>query len=127
VVTKRAMTGRDALLAAFDRLFEAAAAKLDFHPTPEERAEAKQQFAERFAQGLEVASRFDMPALPAETVAEMEAAIAALSTAQLVGVIAAIPLAQQAQEMLRTLAVRQAEHRLLENFAMQADTRYGGN
>ena len=43
------------------------------------------------------------------------------------GVIASVPLAQQTQEMLRAIAFRQAEQRLLEHFALQADTRYGGN
>ena len=50
-----------------------------------------------------------------------------LSPAQLAGVIASVPLAQQTQEMLRAIAFRQAEQRLLEHFALQADDRYGGN
>jgi len=41
------------------------------------------------------------------------------------GVIASVPLAQQTQQMLRALAYRQAEQRLLEQLAAQADTRYG--
>ena len=56
-----------------------------------------------------------------------EAAIAALSPAELAGVIASIPLAQQTQEMLRAIAFRTAEQRLIEHFASQAETRYGGN
>ena len=50
-----------------------------------------------------------------------------LSAAELAGVIAFIPLVQQTQEMLRALAFRQAEQRLLEHLTRQADTRYGGN
>ena len=57
----------------------------------------------------------------------MEAAIEQLSPAELAGVIASIPLAQQTHEMLRAVAFRQAEQRLLEHMAGQADTRYGGN
>jgi hypothetical protein len=57
----------------------------------------------------------------------MESAIAQLSPAELAGVIASVPLAQQTQEMLRGIAFQQAEQRLLEHFALQADDRYGGN
>jgi hypothetical protein len=57
----------------------------------------------------------------------MEDAIAQLSPAELAGVIASVPLAQQTQEMLRAIAFREAEQRLLEHLAQQADTRYGGN
>ena len=121
------MTGREALLSAFDRLFDAAARKLNVVCTPEERAEAKEQFANRFDGALEVAKRAEVAALPEEALAEMEAAIEQLSAAELAGVIASIPLAQQTQEMLRALAFRQAEQRLLEHLTRQADTRYGGN
>ena len=121
------MTGREALLSAFDRLFDAAARKLNVVCTPEERAEAKEQFANRFDGALEVAKRAEVAALPEEALAEMEAAIEQLSAAELAGVIASIPLAQQTQEMLRALAFRQAEQRLLEHLAGQVDTRYGGN
>ena len=121
------MTGREALLSAFDRLFDAAARKLNVVCTPEERAEAKEQFANRFDGALEVAKRAEVAALPEEALAEMEAAIEQLSAAELAGVIASIPLAQQTQEMLRALTFRQAEQRLLEHLAGQVDTRYGGN
>jgi len=102
------MTGREALLSAFDRLFDAAAKKLNVACTPEERTEAKEQFASRFDAALEVAKGVQVAALPEE-------------------VIASIPLAQQTHEMLRAVAFRQAEQRLLEHMAGQADTRYGGN
>ena len=121
------MTGREALLRAFDRLFDAAAAKLHLACTPEERADAKEQFMSRFAQALELTDKIELPDLPEEAIQGMEASIAGLSPAELAGLIASLPLAQQTQEMLRTLALRQAEQRLVEHFAEQADTRYGGN
>jgi hypothetical protein len=121
------MTGRDALLQAFDRLFDAAARKLNVVCTPEDRGEAREQFASRFAAALDVASKIEVAELPGAVVESMEAAIADLSPAELAGVIASVPLAQQTQEMLRAIAFRQAEQRLLQHFAAQADTRYGGN
>jgi hypothetical protein len=121
------MTGREALLAAFDRLFDAAAGKLNIVCTPEERAEAKEQFARRFASALEIAQRVEVGELPDGVVDAMESAIQGLSPAELAGAIASVPLAQQTNEMLRAVAFRQAEQRLLEHLALQADTRYGGN
>jgi len=121
------MTGREALLQAFDRLFDAAAKKLSVVCTPEVRAEAKEQFASRFEHALTLAQKVEIGELPSEVLAAMEAAIAQLSPADLAGVIASVPLAQQTQEMLRAIAFRQAEQRLLEHFALQADERYGGN
>jgi hypothetical protein len=121
------MTGRDALLAAFDRLFDAAAKKLNVACTPEERRDAKEQFARRFDGALEIADRADPGPLPASALDDMVAGIEGLSAAELAGVIASVPLAQQTQEMLRSIAFRHAEKRLLEHFASQADTRYGGN
>jgi hypothetical protein len=58
---------------------------------------------------------------------EMKAAIGRLSSADLAAMIAAVPLAQQTQEMLRGLAYRDAERKLVEHLVAQADTRYGGN
>jgi hypothetical protein len=121
------MTGRDALLQAFDRLFDTAARKLNVVCTPEERAEAKEQFAARFSSALEVAKRVEVEELPTGVVDAMESAIQALSPAELAGVIASVPLAQQTGDMMRAIAFRQAEQRLLEHLALQADTRYGGN
>ena len=121
------MTGRDALLAAFDRLFDAAARKLNISCTPEERAEAKEQFVARFEAALALAAKVEVPELPSGVVEAMEGAIAQLSPAELAGVIASVPLAQQTQEMLRAIAFRQAEQRLLEHYVLQADDRYGGN
>ncbi len=121
------MTGREALLQAFDRLFDAAARKLNIVCTPDERAEAKQQFAGRFDGALTLAAKVEVPELPTGVLDAMETAIGQLSPAELAGVIASVPLAQQTQEMLRAIAFRQAEQRLLEHFALQADDRYGGN
>jgi hypothetical protein len=121
------MTGRDAVLHAFDRLFDAAARKLNVACTPEERAEAKEQFAARFASALEAAQKLEVEELPSGVVDAMEEAIQGLSPAELAGVIASVPLAQQTSEMLRAIAFRQAEQRLLEHLVKQADTRYGGN
>ncbi|HJQ85758.1 MAG TPA: hypothetical protein VKA21_16845 [Candidatus Binatia bacterium] len=121
------MTGREALLQAFDRLFDAASRKLNVVCTPEERAEAKEQFTRRFDTALTVADKVEVPELPDAVIETMENAIAELSPADLAGVIASVPLAQQTQDMLRTIAFRQAEQRLLEHFALQADDRYGGN
>lgn len=121
------MTGRDAILDAFDRLFATAATKLHVDVTPQEHADAKQQFAERFAAMLDLTGRFPSPPLPAEVLTEMETQITRLSSVELAGVLAAIPLAQQAQEMLRAVAFQQAQQKMLEHLALQADTRYGGN
>jgi hypothetical protein len=121
------MSARDAILAAFDELFDAAAAKLGVSCTPEERAEARAHFAERFEKALQMAGTVDMTELPRPILEEMKAAVDRLSMAELAGVVASIPLARQTQEMLRTIAMRQAEQRLLEHLALRADDRYGGN
>ena len=124
---RRPMTGREALLQAFDRLFDAASRKLNVVCTPEERAEAKEQFASRFDAALKVAEKVEVSEIPTGVIETMENAIAQLSPAELAGVIASVPLAQQTQEMLRAIAFRQVEQRLLEHYALQADDRYGGN
>jgi hypothetical protein len=121
------MSGRDAILAAFDELFDAAAARLNISCTPEERAEARARFAERFEKALGLAGTVETSELPRPILDEMKAAVNGLSMAELAGVVASIPLAQQTQEMLRAVAMRQAEQRLLEHLALQADDRYGGN
>jgi len=121
------MTGKDAVLQAFDRLFDKAAAKLRIECSDGEKEEAKRLFAERFAAALEIAGQADMPEIPEAVMRNMEEAIEHLSPAQVVGYLAAIPLAHQAQEMLRTIAYRAAEQRLLEHLISQADDRYGGN
>lgn len=121
------MTGKEAVLRAFDRLFDKAAAKLRIECNDGEKEEAKRLFAERFSTALEVAGELSMPEIPEEVMRGMEDAIEHLSPAQVVGYLAAIPLAHQAQEMLRAIAFRAAEQRLLEHLVSQADDRYGGN
>ena len=122
-----AMTGREALLGAFDRLFDAAAAKLEVSVSAEDRTEAREHFQDRFAALLDLTARFESPTLPAEVVDEMEAQVRRTSAIELAGVVASIPLARQAQEMLRAVALSHAQQKMLEHLAMQADTRYGGN
>lgn len=121
------MTGKEALLNAFDHLFEKAAAKLNVRCSAEEKEEAKQQFAARFSAALDVAGQVPVPEIPPEVMANMEQAIDHLSPAQVVGYLASIPLAQQAQEMLRAIAYRAAEQRLLDHLVSQAEEKYGGN
>jgi hypothetical protein len=119
------MTGREALLQAFDSLFDAAARKLHVECTADERAEAREQFATRFTGALDIAERIEVPSIPDAVMEDMKASIDRLSPAELAGVIASVPLAQQTQEMLRSISYRQAEQRLLEQLVAQADTRYG--
>jgi hypothetical protein len=121
------MTGRDAILDAFDRLFAAAATKLDVTLTPEDRAEAKEAFSERFSAVLDLTNRFESPPFPPEVMTEMETQIDRISPKELAGLVASVPLAQQAQEMMRAAAIQHAQQKMLEHLAMQADTRYGGN
>jgi ABC-type branched-subunit amino acid transport system substrate-binding protein len=121
------MTGREALLATFDRLFDKAAQKLNLTCTPEERAEAKQQFEQRFEAALEIARGVEVREMPTEVLDQMEQAIERLSPAEIVGLLASVPLAHQTHDMLRAIAFRAAEQRLLEHYISQADTKYGGN
>jgi hypothetical protein len=119
------MTGRDALLAAFDELYDAALDKLDATASEEERAAARAQFERRFAGALQVTATVSVPSMPAEAIAEMKDAIASLSKAELAGLVATVPLAQHAQEMVRSIAMHAAQQRVLEHLAAQADTRWG--
>ncbi|HEV7731785.1 MAG TPA: hypothetical protein VGR62_06470 [Candidatus Binatia bacterium] len=119
------MTGKDILLTAFDELFEAAITRLDATVTADERQEARAQFGRRFAGVLDVVGTLDVPELPREALDTMKGAIGELSPAELAGMVASIPLAQQTQEMLRVVAVQQAQQKMLEQLAMQADTRWG--
>jgi len=121
------MTGREALLATFDRLFDKAAEKLKVSCSDEERAEAKRQFEQRFQTALKIVEGVDVPELPEEIIQEMEKAVQQLSPAEIVGLLASVPLAQQTHEMLRAIAFRAVEQRLLAHVVAQADSRYGGN
>jgi hypothetical protein len=121
------MTGRDALLNAFDRLFEKAAKKLSIECSDGEKADAKKRFEERFSMILDALKQLELPELPDEAVTGMEEAIEKLSPADVVGLLATVPLVPQAQEMMRLLAYRAAEQRLLEHWAGAASDKYGGN
>jgi hypothetical protein len=119
------MTGRDALLGAFDRLFDSAARKLNVVCSVEERAAAKEAFAQRFEGALGAIQEVEVDELPEDVMSAMETAIDGLSPAELAGLIASVPLARQTHDMLRAIAYRQAEQRLLDHLVEQADTRYG--
>ena len=121
------MTGRDALLRAFDRLFDKAAKRLSVECSEQEKDEAKRRFAERFSMLLDALKQLNLRELPDEAVRSMEEGIETLSPADLVALLASVPLATQAQEMLRMLAYRAAEQRLLEHYILTADDRYGGS
>lgn len=120
-------TGREVLLSAFDRLFDRAADKLHLECTAEERAEAKRFFTERYDDALQVLDEVRFPAIPEPVLARMEAAIDELPPAYVAAHLATGPLALHVQEFVRSLAVRAAEERLLEDLANRADDRYGGN
>jgi hypothetical protein len=119
------MTGRDVLLGAFDTLFDAALHRLGASVTSDERDDARAGFVERFAGVLDAVGELDVAELPAEALGSMKASIADLSAADLAGILASVPLAQPCHDMLRAVAVQQAEQRLLDQLAMQADTRWG--
>jgi hypothetical protein len=121
------MSGREAVLAAFDRLFDRAAAKLQAAVTDEDKMEAKRSFAERFAEPLGVVAEIATPPMGEEVLQGMEAAIDRVSPAQMAGYLAAIPLVHQTQAMVRAVAYRAAQQRLLEHLIQRADNTYGGN
>jgi hypothetical protein len=95
------MTGRDALLQAFDRLFDKAAKKLSVECSDGDKAEAKQRFEARFSMLLDALKQLDLPELPTRR-RGMEDAIDKLSPADVVGLLATVPLVPQAQEMMRS-------------------------
>lgn len=121
------MTGKEALLKAFDRLFDRAAKKLALDCTENERDDAKRSFEERFAKLLEALTQLEVGELPEEAVLGMEESIDKLSTPDLVALLASVPLAAQAQQLLRQLAYQAAEQRLLEHYISTAEDKYGGN
>lgn len=121
------MTGRDALLLAFDRLFDKAAKKLSVICSDTEKEEARRRFEERFSMLLEALKALEIRELPEEAIVGMEDAIEKLSPADVVGLLATVPLVPQAQEMMRLLAYRAAEQRMLEHYVATASDKYGGN
>lgn len=121
------MTGRDAMLLAFDRLFDKAAAKLRIDYSEGEKEDAKHHFAERFSEPLDMAAQVIMPEIPEEVMRTMESAIDHLSSAEVAGYLAAMPLLHQTHEVLRYVAYRAAEQRTLEHLLENATDQYGGN
>jgi hypothetical protein len=120
-------TAKDAMLRAFDRLFDRAARKLKVECSEEEKAEAKRQFSDRFGALLDGLSNVPLGQMPDEVLSGMEGAIDQLSPSEVVGLLASIPLAHKGQEIMRALAFRAAEQRLLDHLIQQADERFGGN
>jgi len=120
-------TGKEAIISAFDRLLDKAAARLDIKFDHGERDEAKRDFVERFESVLDVADLLEIPNIPESVMEEMEKTIEEISPAKVAGYLAAGPLANQVQQIARAIAVRTAEQRLLEHYMSQADEHYGGN
>jgi hypothetical protein len=120
-------TGRQAILDAFDQLFEAAMSRLNVAGTPEDRAEARARFAERMRPALDAADAAQKLELPSTVVDDMRQAIERLTPAEVAELVATIPLAQRTQAMLQALALEQAHERLLEHITSQASSKYGGH
>jgi len=76
---------------------------------------------------LEAVGDVQVGDLPDEVLANMEGAIDRISPTEVVGLLASIPIAHQGQEMMRQVAYRTAEKRLLDHLIQQADDTYGGN
>ncbi|MGD9762269.1 MAG: hypothetical protein AB7V27_00950 [Candidatus Binatia bacterium] len=120
-------TGREALLTAFDRLFDRAASKLNLDCSADERAAAKKYFTERYDDALQVMDQVQLPAIADGALEKMEAAIEELPRAYVAAQVATGPLAVHVQEAMRAIALRAAEQRVLEHLASRADDTYGGN
>lgn len=119
---------REAILDAFDRLFDTAIARLNVSCTPQERSEARRAFAERMAPVLDVMQQVEQFELPAAAVDEMRETIDKLSPADVAGLVASIPLAQHTQEMLKNIAYERARQQLLVHLTAQAEpSPYGGH
>jgi hypothetical protein len=121
------ITSREVLLSAFDRLFDRAANKLQLDCSEEDRAEARRSFADRYDHALETLDELGLGSIPESTLERMEEAIDDLNPAQVAGYLATGPLALQMQSFARTLALRAAEQRLIEQIVGNADDTYGGN
>lgn len=115
------------LLQAFDRLFEKAAAKLNAEYTEEEREDARRLFTERFRDALQVINATGTANVSDGAMSEMEAALERLSPGEIAGYLAVGPIAVHLQKLLRGIAAKAAEQRLLAQLISQADDRYGGN
>lgn len=117
----------ESLLQAFDRLFDKAIGKLNLMCSQEERKEARESFALRFREALELIQNAGAGRVPATVLQEMESAIEELSPAHIAGYLAVGPLAMHLHKLTRSIAVKAAEQRLIEQLINQADDRYGGN
>lgn len=112
--------GRQAILDAFDRLFDAAIGRLGTDSTPEERAQARRQFAERITPALDALDAAQEPVLPAEVFDDMRQSIERLTPTDIAGLLASIPLAQRTHELLQALAFDRARQQLLVHLTEQA-------
>ena len=115
------------LLQAFDRLFDKAIMKLNLECSDDERKEARESFALRFREALELIHNSGGGRVSPEALQEMESAIDELTPGHIAGYIAVGPLAVHLHKLMRSIAVKAAEQRLLENLINQVDDRYGGN
>lgn len=120
-------TAKEALLSAFDRLFDRAASKLSVECSAEEKDGVKRHFIERYDEALSIFEDESVSAIPEEVMARMESGIDALTPAELAGYLAAAPLGREMQGMMHSIALRVAEKRLIEHLVNQADDTYGGN
>ena len=124
----RMPTGREAILDAFDQLFDAAAGRLDATCTPEERVQARSEFAERMTPILEAVDAAQKLELPTSVLDDMRHAIERLSPSDIAGLVASIPLAQRTHELLTAVAYDRARQRLLQQLTEQAEpSPYGGH
>jgi hypothetical protein len=115
------------LLQTFDRLFDKAMTKLNLECSEEERQEARESFLLRFREALDLIQDAGGSRVSSDALREMESAIDDLSPAHIAGYIAVGPLAVHLHKVMRSIAAKAAEHRLLEQLIDQADDRYGGN
>ena len=121
-------TGRQAILEAFDQLFDAAVGRLNASCTPEERAQARAEFTERMTPILEAAEATQKLELPATLVDDMRQSIERLSPSDIAGLVASIPLAQRTHELLKAVAFARARQQLLMHLTEQAEpSPYGGH
>lgn len=121
-------TGRQAILEAFDQLFDAATRHLEASCTPEERAAARAQFAERLGPVLDALDGAKAITLEEAEVGEMRRTIEQLSAADVAGLVASIPLAQRTHEQLKALAWERARQQMLVQLTASAEpSPYGGH
>lgn len=127
MVTVAEETMSSTLAQVFDRLFDKAIGKLNLECSEDERKEARESFALRFREALELIQNAGAGSVSAAALSEMEASIDDLSPAHIAGYIAVGPLAVHLHKVMRSIAAKAAEQKLLEQLIEQADDRYGGN